>query len=49
MAAAVETMFYAGQTPWHGLGKAVPAEVTAQEAIKLAGLDWKVSKVPMAA
>jgi phage/plasmid-like protein (TIGR03299 family) len=47
MSAEVETMMYAYQTPWHGLGKRLPAEVTAAEAIKHAGLDWLVRKVPM--
>ena len=40
-------MFYAGQAPWHGLGKSVEREVTAAEAIKLAGLDWTVGSRPL--
>ncbi|MFA5158187.1 MAG: DUF932 domain-containing protein [Patescibacteria group bacterium] len=36
--------FYAGEKPWHGLGQAVDSEVTAAEAIRLAGLDWKAEK-----
>lgn len=43
------SMFYAGSAPWHGLGTAVPAEVTSAEAIKLAHLDWTVDKHPIAA
>jgi len=35
-------MFYAGETPWHGLGQAVEKEVTAEAAIQLAELDWEV-------
>ena len=31
MVAAVETMAYAGQVPWHGLGKKVPADLTAYQ------------------
>jgi len=42
MPADVETMFYAGQVPWHGIGTALPEEVNAEQAIKLASLDWDV-------
>ncbi len=45
MSANIESMFYAGkEKPWHGLGVQVPAELNASEAIKAAGLDWKVEK-----
>lgn len=47
MPANVETMMYANQAPWHGIGTRVPAEVTAEECIQIAGLDWEVNKVPM--
>lgn len=47
MTADVETMFYAGMVPWHGIGTAVPAEVTSEEAIRLAGLDWLVETAPI--
>jgi phage/plasmid-like protein (TIGR03299 family) len=40
-------MMYAGQLPWHGLGTPVSTEVTASEAIKLAGLSWKVELQPV--
>lgn len=46
MPANVDTMAYVGQTPWHGQGKRVPAEVTAKEMIRAAGLDWLVEKRP---
>jgi phage/plasmid-like protein (TIGR03299 family) len=39
----VASMFFAGETPWHGLGVAVPQNVKSDEAMKLAGLDWTVS------
>jgi len=39
-------MAYVGEEPWHGLGKRVPANVSAEEMIKAAGLDWLVEKRP---
>lgn len=47
MTAAIETMMYAGEVPWHGIGTAVPVEVNAEQAIKLAGLDWDVETAPI--
>lgn len=38
-------LMVAGEPPWHGLGVNVASAVTSEEAIKLAGLDWHVSKV----
>lgn len=49
MPANVETMMYAGETPWHGIGTKVEAELTSGEAIVKAGLDWTVSKRKLAA
>lgn len=42
MSANIETMFYAGETPWVSMGTAVSSAVNSTEAIKLAGLDWEV-------
>ena len=47
MVAAVETMAYAGELPWHGLGTKVPQDLSTDEFIKQAGLDWTVSKKPL--
>ncbi len=41
---AVETMAYAGQTPWHGLGQKVDDNLTPAEMLMAAQLDWTVSK-----
>jgi len=46
MVNGVAQMAYAGETPWHGLGTSVPADLTPEQMMKAAGLDWEVSKVP---
>ena len=47
MSHQVETIAYAGQTPWHGLGEPVSPDLTPREMQISAGLDWKVEKVPL--
>ena len=46
MAHQVETMAYAGETPWHGLGIRVENDLTVPEMLESAGLDWTVTKAP---
>lgn len=46
MAHMIETMAYAGETPWHGLGVQVPADLSPAQMLEKAGLDWTVEKVP---
>jgi phage/plasmid-like protein (TIGR03299 family) len=46
MAHQVETMAYAGDVPWHRLGRAVSSDMTPDEMVVAAGLDWMVSKRP---
>jgi phage/plasmid-like protein (TIGR03299 family) len=47
MAHMVETMAYAGEVPWHGLGTKVPADLTPEQMLQAAGLDWEVNKVDL--
>lgn len=39
-------MAYAGETPWHGLGTKVPADLSPEQMLEAAGLDWSVEKIP---
>lgn len=47
MAHLVEQMFSVKETPWHGLGHIVQEAPNSEEALKIAGLDWSVSKRPV--
>lgn len=38
-------MAYAGDIPWHGLGTRVPSDLTPEQMLEAAGLDWEVEKV----
>jgi phage/plasmid-like protein (TIGR03299 family) len=42
----VAQMAYAGETPWHKLGTKVPADLTPDQMLEAAGLDWNVTKIP---
>lgn len=46
MAALVETMAWAGEVPWHGLGHKVPNDLSTDQMMVAAGLDWTVEKTP---
>lgn len=45
MAHMVETMAYAGEVPWHGLGVPVSNDLTPQQMMEKAGVDWCVQEV----
>lgn len=47
MAADVESMFYTREKPWHGLGTRVEEAPSSSEALRLAGLDWRVEQEPI--
>lgn len=47
MAANVETMMYVREKPWHGLGTMVQEAPTSADALRLAGLNWRVEPMPL--
>jgi len=47
MAHEVESMFYLGNVPWHGLGIKLETPPTIEEAIEEAGLNWRVDRKPL--
>jgi len=47
MPANVDTMFYTGERPWHGLGVELEQPATAAEAMEAARMGWEVKKVPV--
>lgn len=47
MAANVETMFYTREKPWNGLGTMVAEAPNSKDALRLAGLNWKVLQEPV--
>lgn len=44
--APVAKMAYTGEEPWHGLGVKVPPDLSPEQILKAAGLDWEVHSVP---
>lgn len=49
MAHEVETMFYNRVAPWHGLGEMVQEALSSEDALRMAGLDWEVTQLPVLA
>ena len=47
MAHNIESMFFQGETPWHGLGTKIERSLTAHEAMVEAGLNWEVNQLPL--
>lgn len=47
MANCVENMFSVREVPWHGLGTIIENAPDSKEAIKIAGLDWRVVQSPV--
>jgi phage/plasmid-like protein (TIGR03299 family) len=39
-------MAYVGDVPWHGLGIKVPNDLTPDQMLNIAGLNWTVEKIP---
>lgn len=39
-------MAYSGELPWHGLGTKVPPDLTSDQMMDAAGLNWTVRKIP---
>lgn len=47
MAHGIETSFYVGETPWHGLGVKLDGNSTVEQAVEASGLGWDVELVPL--
>lgn len=41
------SMAYVGDTPWHGLGKRVPSDLSPEQMLQAANLDWTVERRPL--
>lgn len=46
MSHEVETMAWANELPWHGLGNRVDSSITDEEMLVAAGLNWEVKQYP---
>lgn len=44
MSHEVETMAWTNEVPWHGLGVEVKGNITSDEWLKKAGLDWEIQR-----
>lgn len=38
------SMAYVGEVPWHGLGVRVPADLSSDQMLETAGLNWEIEK-----
>lgn len=47
MAHLIETMAYAGATPWHGLGNQLPQKQPIEVWQREAGMDWQIQESPV--
>ena len=47
MAHQLQTMAYTGQTPWHNLGHALPAQQSTDTWAQAAGMDWEIRESPV--
>lgn len=47
MAHLVETMAYAGATPWHGLGNQLTQKQPIDAWQREAGMDWQIQESPV--
>ncbi|WP_225781155.1 DUF932 domain-containing protein [Xenophilus sp. Marseille-Q4582] len=47
MAHQIENMAYVGATPWHGLGKQLPAKQSIDVWAREAGMDWSIEQTPV--
>ena len=46
MSHEVESMAYAGEVPWHGLGRKVSNDLAPEQMMRAVGVDWEVHKAP---
>lgn len=44
MSHLVQTMAYANETPWHGLGNNLAAQAAIEVWTKQAGMDWTIQE-----
>ena len=47
MSHEIETMAFANEVPWHGLGQRIDPNSTPEEMLVMAGLDWTVEPRPV--
>lgn len=47
MSHQIESIAWVQERPWHGLGTEVPADISTEDMLVMAGLDWSVSQRPL--